>query len=143
MGEYIYVATMMVMVVVLVAALPLVSSLLGPRRPSERKLAPYECGITPEQDAAGPYSIKFSIVAMLFLLFDVELMFFYPWAAAYGRLGLAALFAMLFFVAVLAVGFLYEWRVGAFDWDLASRVGRSAGESMDQTEAGVSHERAA
>jgi NADH-quinone oxidoreductase subunit A len=103
--------------VIIAAALPLISSLLGRQRPSERKLQPYECGITPEQDALGPVSIKFGVTAILFLLFDIEVVFLYPWAAAFGRLGLFGLLEMLAFIAILAAGYIYVWKRGAFEWE--------------------------
>lgn len=118
MTEYLPLVLLTAMVVALASALPVISSLLGLRRPSERKLLPYECGIIPDQEAQGPVSIKFGLIAILFLLFDVELIFFYPWAASYGRLGLTGLLIMLPFLAVLVVGFLYEWRRGSFEWEL-------------------------
>lgn len=117
MSEYVPLVGLGVIVVLMTAALPVVSSLLGRSRPSERKLMPYECGIIPEQEAIGPVPIKFSLTCMSFLIFDIELVFLYPWAAAYGKLGLYGFFAMLVFVAILAVGYLYEWKRGAFDWE--------------------------
>ena len=75
-------------------------------------------GIVPEQEAQGPVSIKFQVTAMLFLLFDLEVIFLYPWAAAFGRMGLFALFEMLVFIAVLVVGYVYVWKRGAFEWEV-------------------------
>jgi NADH-quinone oxidoreductase subunit A len=115
--EWVALAVVGVFAAVIAAALPLISSLLGVRRPSERKLQAYECGITPEQEALGPVSIKFGVTAMLFLLFDVEVVFLYPWAAASGRMGLFALLELVVFMAVLAVGYLYVWKRGAFAWE--------------------------
>ena len=108
---------MFTIVVVIAAGLPLLSSLLGRQVPSERKLQSYECGISPEEEAMGPVSIKFGITAILFLLFDIEVVFLYPWAAAFGRMGLFAVFEMLGFIAILAVGYLYVWKRGAFEWE--------------------------
>lgn len=117
MNEYVPLVTLAVMVGALAGALPLLSSLLGRRRPSAQKLSPYECGIVPTEEAMGPVSIKFSVTAMSFLIFDIELVFLYPWAAASGRLGLFGFLAVLCFVALLGVGYLYEWKRGAFDWE--------------------------
>lgn len=102
---------------VIAVALPTVSSVLGRQRPSERKLQSYECGITPEQEALGPVSVKFGVTAMLFLLFDIEVVFLYPWAAASGRMGLFGLLEFLVFAAILAAGYLYVWKRGAFAWE--------------------------
>ncbi len=118
MNEYVPLVTMLVIAMVLATAFPIVTALIGRRRPSERKLQPYECGIVPEQEAQGPVSIKFQVTAMLFLLFDVEVIFLYPWAAAFGRMGLFALFEMLVFIAVLVVGYVYVWKRGAFEWEV-------------------------
>lgn len=118
MSDYVPLTLMGLMVVVLAAAFPIGSALLGRRRPSERKLLPYECGIVPQQEAQGPVSIVFGVTAMLFLLFDIEVVFLYPWAAAFGRLGLFAVLEMLVFIAILVVGYLYVWKRGAFKWEL-------------------------
>ncbi|MCC7491688.1 MAG: NADH-quinone oxidoreductase subunit A [Fimbriimonadaceae bacterium] len=118
MSEYAPLVMMLLIAGVFAGALPVVSALLGRSRPSERKLLPYECGIIPEQEAIGPVSVKFGVTAMLFLLFDVEVIFFYPWAAAFGQMGLFALLEMLLFMAILLVGYLYVWKRGAFEWEL-------------------------
>ena len=104
--------------VVVAAVFPLASALFGPRRPSDRKLQPFECGLLPEQEAVGPVSIKFHVTAMLFLVFDIEVIFLFPWAAAYGKLGWFGLFEMLVFLAILVVGYVYVWRRGAFEWEV-------------------------
>lgn len=118
MNEYIPLAVLFGVVVLMAAALPVISSLFGRRRPSERKLQPYECGISPELEAMGPVSIKFSVTAMLFLVFDIEVIFLYPWAAAYGLLGWFGLLEMVVFIAILVVGYVYVWNRGAFEWDV-------------------------
>jgi len=102
---------------IIASALPFISSLLGPRRPTDVKLQSYECGITPQQEAMGPVSVKFGVTAMLFLLFDIEVVFLYPWAAAFGKMGLFAVLEALVFLAILAVGYLWVWKRGAFVWD--------------------------
>lgn len=117
MNDYLPLVTQIVLVAALATVFPIVSALLGKRRPSERKLQPYECGILPEQEAQGPISIKFGVTAMLFLLFDIEVVFLYPWAASFGRLGIFALFEMLLFIGILVVGYLYVWKRGAFEWE--------------------------
>ena len=118
MNEFVPLIILGVIAVAMATVLPVVTSLLGRRRPSERKLQPYECGILPDEEAQGPVSIKFGVTAMLFLLFDIEVIFLYPWAAAFGRLGLFALVEMFAFLAILVAGYLYVWKRGAFDWEL-------------------------
>ena len=98
------------------AALILVSSLIGDRKPSRTKLAPYECGILPTGDARQPFSVKFYLVAILFLLFDVEAMFLIAWAVIFRDLGMYGFWIMFVFLALLLAGFLYEWKKGALDW---------------------------
>lgn len=100
----------------------LVPGLLGPRRDNPQKLQPYESGIIPFMDARRRFPIKYYLVAMLFILFDIEVIFLYPWAAVMRTLrddySIAfALLPMGFFLFVLIIGLLYEWRKGALDWN--------------------------
>jgi NADH-quinone oxidoreductase subunit A len=92
-------------------------SRLVQRRVFEReKLMPYECGIDPIGDARDRFSVRFYIVAMLFLIFDVETIFLFPWAVIYDRLALFGLIEMLLFIGILVVGYYYAWRKGALEW---------------------------
>lgn len=95
----------------------LVAGQVGPRKPSVAKSSPYECGIVPERMPQDPFPIKFYLVAMTFLIFDVEVVFFYPWAVILRELGLFGLGAMGIFAALLTVAFVYEWRTGGLDWE--------------------------
>jgi NADH-quinone oxidoreductase subunit A len=92
------------------------SSLLGPSRPTPEKSAPYECGMPPVGDARERQSVKFYLVAMIFLLFDIEIAFLYPWAMALRQLGWPGFFQVVLFVALLLAGFVYVWRKGVLDW---------------------------
>jgi NADH-quinone oxidoreductase subunit A len=100
------------------AALPLViGRLIRPTPvPTPGKLAPYECGIEPEQGAHGRFSIRFYIVAMLFLVFDVETVFLFPWAIRFEQLALFGFIEMLVFLAILIFGYVYAWRRKALEW---------------------------
>ena len=89
---------------------------LGPRRPSEEKLSTYESGMEPVRSARERFSVKFYLVAMLFLLFDIEVVFMYPWAVKFRELGVAGFVEMLIFIGVLLVGLLYVWKKGAPRW---------------------------
>ena len=105
----------------LVAALLPVVLLGGSRLVQRRvwgrdKLSPYECGVDPIGDARERFSVRFYMVAMLFLVFDVETVFLFPWAVIYDRLALFGLAEMLVFIAILVVGYYYAWRKGAFEW---------------------------
>ena len=94
----------------------LLSGLLHPERYNKVKLEPYECGIEPETDARDRYSIRFYLVAMLFVIFDVETVFMFPWAVMMDELALFGLIEMIVFLFILVVGYLYAWRKGALDW---------------------------
>ncbi len=107
---------------VLAAALLAISTFIGWRRPNKAKQQPYECGITPTGDAREPFSVKFYLVAMVFILFDVEAIFLFPWAyifkdlvrdAVWKRFGFVE---MMFYVAILLIGYIYLWKKGALDW---------------------------
>lgn len=93
------------------------SWLLRPRRPYPEKLITYESGITPFMDARQKFSIRYYIIAMLFLIFDIEAVFLYPWAVAYDRLALYGLVEMVIFIAILAIGYVYAWKKGALEWE--------------------------
>ena len=107
---------------ILAGALIAISTFIGWRRPNKAKQQPYECGITPTGDAREPFSVKFYLVAMVFILFDVEAIFLYPWAYIFKDLARNAetrwfgFIEMMFYVAILLVGYIYLWKKGARDW---------------------------
>ena len=94
----------------------LLSSLIGRHRPSKVKMQSYECGITPTGDAREPFSVKFYLVAMVFILFDVEAIFLYPWAYIYRELRWFGFTEMLLYIVILLAGYIYLWKKGALDW---------------------------
>ncbi len=94
----------------------LLSQFIGPRRPTPEKEAPYECGMPAVGDARERQSVKFYLVAMIFLLFDIEVAFLYPWAVAFKDLGKTAYWQIVTFFMLLLTGYIYVWRKGAFDW---------------------------
>ena len=99
--------------VVLVAA----SYLVGPKRPYAEKLSPYECGFEPFGDSRGRFDVRFYLVTLLFIIFDLEMAFLFPWATVLGDIGVFGFWSMMVFLAVLTVGFVYEWRKGALEWE--------------------------
>ncbi|HEV8383837.1 MAG TPA: NADH-quinone oxidoreductase subunit A [Candidatus Acidoferrales bacterium] len=99
------------------ALLILVSTFVGHRKPSRAKQQAYECGILPTGDAREPFSVSFYLVAMLFILFDVEAIFFYPWAYVFRELNVFGFVEMMLYIAILLVGYLYLWKKGALDWN--------------------------
>jgi NADH-quinone oxidoreductase subunit A len=92
------------------------SNLLGPSKPTPEKSAPYECGMPPVGDARERQSVKYYLVAMIFLLFDIEVAFLYPWAMALRDLGWGGFVQVLLFMLLLLAGYVYVWRKGALDW---------------------------
>ncbi len=94
-----------------------VSQLLRPRKPYPEKLLTYESGITPFMEAHQKFSIRYYIIAMLFLIFDIESVFLYPWAVAYDHIGLYGFVEMLIFIVILLVGYVYAWKKGALEWE--------------------------
>ena len=92
------------------------SRLVNAAKPNVVKLEPYECGIEPIGDARDRYSIRYYLIAMLFVIFDVETVFMFPWAVALDRLALFGLIEMLVFLFILVVGYFYAWRTGALEW---------------------------
>lgn len=106
------------LVAIVFAVIPLVvGRLIRPTPlPTEGKLAPYECGVEPTRDAHQRFSIRFYIVAMLFLIFDVETVFLFPWAIRYEQLALFGFIEMLIFLAILIFGYFYAWKRGALEW---------------------------
>ena len=93
------------------------SLIVGMRKPTPEKLTPYECGMQPVGTARERFSVKFYLVAMLFLLFDVEAVFFFPWAVVYRELRLFGFLEMLLFIAALLAGYIYVWKKGALEWE--------------------------
>ena len=110
------VLTQIVFAVVMAVALVGAGLLLGKRLKNKVKVDPYECGIVPVGSARNRFSVKFYLVAMLFILFDIEAIFLYPWAVVYRQLKLFAFFEMLLFIALVLAGFFYIWKKGVLDW---------------------------
>ena len=116
MNEYIGIAVSFVLAGVIAAAMVVLGSTLGKKNPTPEKLAPFECGKDPFSLHMGRFAIKFYLTAILFILFDVELVFLYPWAVVYRALGFSGLFEMGVFLGILMVGFVYAWDNGALNW---------------------------
>ncbi len=93
------------------------SSVIGKRKVTPQKMIPYECGMDPIGEARKPFSVKFYIVAMLFIVFDIEAVFLYPWAVIFKELKIFGLVEMAVFIGILLVGFIYIWKKGALEWE--------------------------
>ncbi len=115
-ADYFPVLVHFIIVVGLAAAILGVSAWVGVRRPSREKLSPYECGIAPVGDARERFSVSFYLVGMLFILFDVEAAFLYPWAVVYKSLKWFGFLEMFLYIAILLAGYVYLWKKGALDW---------------------------
>ena len=107
-----------ILVAVVVGVAPVVlGALLGPHRPDAEKLSPYECGFEAFEDARMKFDVRYYLVAILFILFDLEIAFLFPWAAVINDIGFAGFLSMMVFLAILTVGFVYEWMKGALEWE--------------------------
>jgi NADH-quinone oxidoreductase subunit A len=98
-------------------ALLVAAFLVAYKQPDPEKLSAYECGFNAFDDARMKFDVRFYLVAILFIIFDLEVSFLFPWAAAFGKLGVYGFWSMMVFLAVLTVGFIYEWKKGALEWD--------------------------
>jgi NADH-quinone oxidoreductase subunit A len=90
---------------------------LGTQKPDDRKLSPYECGFEAFEDARMKFDVRYYLVAILFIIFDLEIAFLFPWAVVLDEIGLFGLLAMTLFLGILVVGFIYEWKKGALEWE--------------------------
>ena len=95
----------------------LLGFLLGPRRPDDAKNSPYECGFEAFEDARMKFDVRYYLVAILFILFDLEIAFLFPWAVALKEVGMTGFLTVMLFLSILVVGFVYEWKKGALDWE--------------------------
>jgi NADH-quinone oxidoreductase subunit A len=117
LGQYIPIALLLVLGAAFAVASLGVSAALRPRRPTPAKLAPYECGIVPEQQPRDRFPVKFYVIAMLFIVFDIETIFLFPWAVTFRQLGLFGLGEMVVFIALVFVAYLYVWQRGGLEWE--------------------------
>lgn len=107
-----------IIVATVVGAAPLfISRLVAPHRPYDAKLAPYECGFEAFEDARMKFDVRYYLVAILFILFDLEIAFLFPWAVALKEIKLFGFISMMIFLFILIIGFIYEWKKGALEWD--------------------------
>ena len=116
MAQYLPVLALLILAALFAALSFVASKLLAPRNPTVEKYAPYECGIIPGREPPGRFPVRFYLIAMLFVIFDIEIVFLYPWAIASDRLGLAGLVAILIFAALVFESFVYLIAKGALDW---------------------------
>ncbi len=113
----VFIAIALVMGVGLLMTGGILGGLLGPREPNSKKSSPYECGFEAFEDSRSQFDVRYYLVAILFIIFDLEITFFIPWALVLDELGAYGLFAMVFFVLELVIGFIYLWKKGALEWE--------------------------
>lgn len=125
MGQYLPIFAMLVLAIVFAGVSRVVSQLLAPRRPSEAKASPYECGIVPDQAPPERFPVKFFLVAMIFIVFDIEIIFLFPFAVVFRSLGGFGIAAIVIFTAAVFESFVYLIGNGALDWGPVKRLRRS------------------
>ena len=117
LSEYLPILVFMIVGVLIGAALIAFGFILGRHRPDQEKNSPYECGFEAFEDARMKFDVRYYLVAILFILFDLEIAFLFPWAVALREIGMTGFVAMMIFLAILVVGFIYEWKKGALEWE--------------------------
>ncbi len=117
LAEYLPVLVFLAIAIGLAVMIVMASYMIAPQHPEREKLSAYECGFEPFDDTRGRFDVRFYLVAILFIVFDLEVAFLFPWAVALGDIGVFGFWSMMLFLAVLTIGFLYEWRKGALEWE--------------------------
>lgn len=114
-----YLPILMFMVIggILGMAVPLIGFILGPRKPDPEKTSPYECGFPTFDDSRMPFDVRYYMVAILFIIFDLETAFLVPWAVVFRKIGWFGMASMGIFLGLLVIGFIYEWKKGALEWE--------------------------
>ncbi|HET6604390.1 MAG TPA: NADH-quinone oxidoreductase subunit A [Xanthomonadaceae bacterium] len=117
LGEYLPILLFLIVSTVIGVTLLVVGWALGPSRPDAEKLSPYECGFEAFEDARMKFDVRYYLVAILFIIFDLEIAFLFPWAVVFKDIGWTAIVAMALFLGILVIGFIYEWKKGALEWE--------------------------
>ncbi len=117
LSNYVPILIFMAVAVVMGLAMMTAGRIIGPHRPDQEKLSPYECGFEAFEDSRMKFDVRYYLVAILFIIFDLEIAFLFPWAIALDEIGLLGFVAMMIFLTILVVGFIYEWMKGALEWE--------------------------
>ena len=117
LAEYLPTLLFLIVALGIGIALIIVGNVLGPKRPSSEKLSPYECGFNAFEDARMQFDVRYYLIAILFIVFDLEIAFVFPWALVFRELGVFGLVEMGVFLALLVIGFVYVWKKGALEWE--------------------------
>ena len=115
--DYLSIILFLVIALWLSMAFVAINYLASPKKPDPEKLSAYECGFEPFNDSRMEFDVRFYLVAILFIIFDLEIAFLFPWAISLGKIGLFGFVSMMIFLFILTVGFIYEWKKGALDWE--------------------------
>ena len=115
--EYLPILLFLIIAIIFSISALSLSFILSPKKPSDEKLSPYECGFEPFDDARTKFDIRFYLVALLFIIFDLEVTFLFPWAISLKNIGVFGYTSMMFFLFILTIGFIYEWKKGALEWE--------------------------
>ena len=115
--DYLSIIIFLVLALGLSCAFVVVNFVLSPKKPDPEKLSAYECGFEPFEDSRMEFDVRFYLVAILFIIFDLEIAFLFPWAISLGNLGALGFWSMMIFLGILTIGFIYEWKKGALDWE--------------------------
>ena len=115
--DYIFILIFIVIGAGMAIAMYLLSKILSPSSPDTEKLSAYECGFEAFDDARSKFDVKFYLVSILFIIFDLEIAFLFPWAVSLSNIGALGFYSMMFFLFILTVGFIYEWKNGSLDWE--------------------------
>ena len=117
LSEYLSILIFLFLALALSIGFILINYSLSPKNPDPEKLSAYECGFEPFQDSRMEFDVRFYLVAILFIIFDLEVAFLFPWAVSLGSIGLLGFWSMMVFLGVLTIGFIYEWKKGALEWE--------------------------
>ncbi len=115
--DYLPIIVFLLVALVLSVAFVTVNYLASPKNPDPEKLSAYECGFEPFNDSRMEFDVRFYLVAILFIIFDLEIAFLFPWAISLGKIGILGFTSMMIFLFILTIGFIYEWKKGALDWE--------------------------
>ena len=115
--DYLSIILFLIIALGLSVAFIVINFILSPKKPDPEKLSAYECGFEPFSDSRMEFDIRFYLVAILFIIFDLEIVFLFPWAISLGNIGLFGFISMMIFLFILTIGFIYEWKKGALDWE--------------------------
>ena len=117
LNNYVTIIIFLTIAILLSMGFVVLNFALSPKNPDPEKLSAYECGFEPFSDSRMEFDIRFYLVAILFIIFDLEIAFLFPWAITLGNIGLFGFFSMMLFLFILTIGFIYEWKKGALDWE--------------------------